>query len=109
MGFNSSMGRAAMKRALVALLGAALMRFDVASASAQSKPHESAASVVGRWNVVKDFNGDVDTPYDGTAWWDLRADGTFVDNLGETGVWSASGDRFTLQYGAGGRTLFTGR
>ena len=98
-----------MKRLLVAMLAATLIMFGSANASAQGKPDDSAASFVGRWNVVKDFNGDVDTPFDGTAWWELRADGTFVDNMGETGAWSASGDRFTLQYGAGGRTVFTGR
>ena len=98
-----------MKHLLVAILAAALIAFGSANASAQGKGDDNAAAFVGRWNVVKDSNGDIDTPFDGTAWWELRADGAFVDNMGETGAWSASGDRFTLQYDAGGHTIFTGR
>ena len=99
-----------MKRMFAALFAAALMTLGfAANASAQGKPGDSAVSFVGRWNGVKDFNGDVDTDFDGTAWWDLRADGTFVDNSGETGAWSSSGERITFQYSGGGQTTFTGR
>jgi len=99
-----------MKRMLTALFAAALMTFGfAANASAQGKPDDSAVSFVGRWNGVKDWNGDVDTPYDGTASWDLRADGTFTDNMGETGTWSSRGATLTFQYGGGGQTIFTGR
>ena len=99
-----------MKRMFAALFAVALMTFGfAANASAQGKPNDNSVSFVGRWNGVKDFNGDVDTDFDGTAWWDLRADGTFVDNSGETGTWSSSGDSVTFQYGAGGQTIFRGR
>lgn len=98
-----------MKRMVVAMLAAALLAFGPANASAQSKPDDAAVSFVGRWTGVKDWNGEIDTPYDGAAWWDLRADGTFVDNMGETGVWTSSGASLTFQYNEGGQTIFTGR
>jgi hypothetical protein len=99
-----------MKRTLLTIVAVALMSLGMAaSAHAQGKAGDNSASVfVGRWTGVKDFNGHQDTPYDGTAWWDLRADGTFLDNADETGTWSASGTHFSLQYGAGGVTVFTG-
>lgn len=80
-----------------------------AAAYAQGKPGEGAPpAFVGQWTGVKDFNGHQDTPYDGAATWDLRPDGTFIDNANETGWWSASGAHLTFQYSGGGATEFTG-
>jgi hypothetical protein len=106
--FSNFVGERFMKRALLSIVAAAVICLGMApGAYAQDKPGE-AAGFVGRLNGVKDFNGHQDTPYDGTAWWELRADGTFIDNANETGAWSAQGSHFTLQYNAGGVTVFTG-
>ncbi len=93
------------------MFAAALMIFGFAAhASAQSKPGDDAVSFVGRWNGVKDWNGEVDTPYDGTAWWDLGADGAFIDSSGPRPAPAhRAATRLTFQYGAGGQTVFTGR
>lgn len=48
------------------------------------------------------FAGSTDWPgsdYDSSnAWWDFGSDGTFYDNNGDRGDWTASGNRITFQY-----------
>ncbi|MDZ4690128.1 hypothetical protein [Terricaulis sp.] len=56
----------------------------------------SASDFIGRWGGSTDWAG---TDYDSTgAWWQFNGNGTFVDNNGEGGEWSASGNRLTFQY-----------
>ena len=98
-----------MNRLLATFVAAIVIALSAApSALAQGKPSDNAAAWVGRWHGVKDWNGSEVTPYDGTAWWDLRSDGTFIDNSGESGTWGVHGVTFTMQYGAGGLTIFNG-
>lgn len=55
-----------------------------------------SSQFVGRWGGSTDWAG---TDYDSTgAWWDFRPNGTFIDNNGDGGDWSASGNRLTFQY-----------
>lgn len=87
---------------LLSLLFCAAFAIDGAPAFAQS-----SADFIGRWTGATDWDG---TKFDSSGgWWQFNSDGSFTDNNGETGSWSASGGAMQFQYGGGGHSVYSGR
>jgi len=89
----------------LAALAAALCFGVGGEAMAQKGPAVSAASYVGHWSGVGDWNED---EFDGTLNFDLFADGSFSDPSGETGTWRTTATGIEMQYHSGGNTLYRG-
>ena len=100
-----------MKRVLIIAAAVVFLAFSAGPSFAQKEggaPAHTAADYVGTWNGALDWRGveGYDNP---TARWDLRPDGTFVDDFNDTGSWSVSSDGYiSVQYVAGGQARYTG-
>jgi hypothetical protein len=100
-----------MKHSLA--VAAALVVLALASPSAAQKdagsaPVLTAADYLGTWNGAIDWRAveGYDNPH---ARWELRSDGTFVDDYGDTGSWSVGPDGYiSVQYSGGGNARYTG-
>ena len=71
-------------------------------------PTLTMSDYAGTWNGAIDWRGveGYDNP---TARWDLRADGTFIDDYDSTGSWSVGADGYlSLQYNEAGQARYTG-
>lgn len=67
-------------------------------------------SLLGRWTGSWDWTQPDDEALgrvDGAGWWELRSDGTFIDDANGSGRWWLRGNRITLRYGEHG-TLYEG-
>ena len=71
-------------------------------------PALTASDYLGAWTGALDWRAveGYDNP---TARWDLRPDGTFVDDYNDTGSWSVDADGYiSVQYVGGGNARYTG-
>jgi hypothetical protein len=68
----------------------------------------TSADYVGVWSGVSDWRG-VEGYDNASMRWDLRADGTFLDDFNETGTWGVGADGYiAVQYGTGGQARYSG-
>jgi hypothetical protein len=74
----------------------------------RAAPVLTASDYVGTWNGAIDWRA-VEGYDNATARWELRPNGTFVDDYGDTGSWSVGADGYlSLQYVGGGNARYTG-
>ena len=101
-----------MKRALV--MAAIVFLALGAGPSFAQKNDAAAAPVLTASDYLGTWNGAIDwravEGYDNShARWELRANGVFVDDYGDTGSWSVGADGYiNVQYNAGGQAHYTG-
>ncbi len=100
-----------MKRFLGIAATLVFLALSAAPTAAQDKAPGTvltAADYVGAWSGAIDWRAveGYDNP---TARWELRPDGTFVDDYNDTGSWSVSADGYiSVQYAGGGQARYTG-
>jgi hypothetical protein len=100
-----------MKRILAIAATVVFLAFSAGPALAQKDggaPVLTASDYLGTWSGAIDWRAveGYDNP---TARWELRPDGTFVDDYNDTGSWSVGADGYiSVQYVGGGNARYTG-
>lgn len=99
---------------LVTLFAAALafLAFSAGPSFAQKEgsaaPTLTASDYLGSWSGAIDWRG-VEGYDNAAARWELRPDGTFLDDYGDVGAWSVAADgSFSLRYNTGGQARYSG-
>jgi hypothetical protein len=100
-----------MKHILAIAAAVVFLAFSVSPSFAQKDggaPALTASDYLGTWNGAIDWRA-VEGYDNEHARWELRPDGTFVDDYGDTGTWSVGPDGYiNVQYNAGGQARYTG-
>lgn len=100
-----------MRRVLAIAAAAVFLVFSAGPSFALKKtgaPTLTMSDYVGTWSGAIDWRGveGYDNP---TARWDLRADGSFIDDYGSAGSWTIGPDGYlSLQYNEAGQARYTG-
>ena len=100
-----------MRHVLAVAAAIVFLAFGAGPSFAQKEggaPALTASDYLGSWNGAIDWRAveGYDNP---TARWELRPDGTFIDDYNDTGSWSVGADgSFSLQYVGGGQARYSG-